>query len=277
MFVANALHSALHRAELVESVAKEEAARSKAESASIEKSQFIANVSHELRTPLNAIIGYSELLKETAQEEERTADQQDLEMVLSASHRLLTLVNELLDISKIEAGKLTMNYGQCEFAEMLDGVAATVRPLVEANGSTLVVDVAADLGQGVSDEFRLSQCVLNLMSNAAKFTENGAITLRARRLHGDGGDWIAIDVADTGVGMSAEALNQLFDPFSQGDASVASKYGGTGLGLAITRRIARLLGGDVTVVSRVGQGSTFTLRTPVVTRSAADIERQLVA
>lgn len=268
VFVLSALQSALHRAELVESVSKEEAARTRAESANLEKSQFIANVSHELRTPLNLIIGYSELLKEGAQAHARNEDQEDLDKVLGASRSLLTLVNELLDISKIEAGKLSLNIGWFDVAEMLDTAAAAARPLVEVNGNVLNVEIAPSLGQGVSDEHRLGQCVLNLLSNAGKFTEDGVITLRARREHADGVEWFVVEVADTGAGMTAEILERIFDPFAQADAELTGRLG-AGLGLAITRRVARLLGGDVTVTTRAGHGSLFTLRTPVVARVAA--------
>mgnify|MGYP001458123470 CR=1 FL=1 len=272
MFVLSALQSALHRAELVESITKEEAARSRAENANVEKSQFIANVSHELRTPLNAIIGYTELMRENAEEDSRAEDQADLDKVLAASRRLLSMVNELLDISKIEAGKLALEVSWYDASEMIGAAADIVRPIAEANGNTLHLELAPGLGQGVSDEFRLSQCVVNLLTNAARFTENGAVTLRARRERGPGGEWFVIDVGDTGIGMTAETLERVFNPFTQADASVTRKYGGTGLGLAITRRVARLLGGDVTVVSEPGAGSTFTLRTPVVARISGELE-----
>jgi signal transduction histidine kinase len=265
MFIVSALHSALHRAELVESIAKEEAARSRAENANIEKSQFIANVSHELRTPLNAIIGYSELLKETAEEDGRLDDEADLGKVLSASRRLLGTVNELLDVSKIEAGKLALSVVWFDAAEMIGAAAASALPIIEANGNRLHLDLAKDLGQGVSDEYRLGQCVANLLANAAKFTENGAIRLEARREHANGAEWFVIAVSDTGAQIAAEAIERLFDPFSDGDAPSAARSGGAGLGLAITRRVARLLGGDVSVES-TGAGSRFVLRTPVIAR-----------
>jgi signal transduction histidine kinase len=266
MFVLSALHSALHRAELVESISKEEAARSRAESANIEKSQFIANVSHELRTPLNAIIGYSEMLKENAEEDGRTHDEADLGKVLSASRRLLGTVNELLDVSKIEAGKLSLSVVWFDAAEMINAAVASARPLIEAHGNTLSVELAPDLGLGVSDEFRLNQCVANLLANAAKFTEGGAIKLEARRQHANGVDWFVIAVSDTGASIAAEAIERLFDPFSETDTSLTSRSGSAGLGLVITRRVARLLGGDVTVESAPGGGSTLILRTPVIAR-----------
>ena len=266
MFVMSALHSALQRAELVESISKEEAARSRAESANVEKSQFIANVSHELRTPLNAIIGYSEMLKENAEEDGRREDEDDLDKVLSASRRLLGTVNELLDVSKIEAGKLSLSVVWFDAAEMIAAAVTNVRPMIEANGNTLSVNLAPNLGQGVSDEFRLNQCVVNLLANAGKFTENGAIRLEARRQHADGVEWFVIAVSDTGAGMAAEAIAHVFDPFADTDAMRASRAGSAGLGLVVSRRVARLLGGDVTVESAPGAGSTFILRTPVIAR-----------
>ncbi len=261
-FALSALQSAAHRGELVESVAKEEAARSRAETANIEKSQFIANVSHELRSPLNAIIGYSEMLREGAEEESRAADQADLDKVLGASRRLLHLVNELLDISKIEAGKLSLNVSWFDALEMIDAAAASARPLAETNGGAIKVEIGSALGQGVSDEFRLSQCVLNLLVNAVDTP--GEVTLRARRASENGGEWYIIDVSDTCGGMDGAALHRLFDPFAQSDPTADA--GGASLGLAITRRIARLLGGDVTAQSNPGVGVTFTLRTPVIAR-----------
>jgi signal transduction histidine kinase len=268
MFVASALQSALHRSELVESASKQEAARSRAEIASAEKSQFMANVSHELRTPLNAIIGYGELLKESAQEQARVEDQEDLDKVLAASRRLLTLVNEFLDISKIEAGKLTLSIGYFSANEMLKAAVEKARPAIEANGGALVVDAPSDLGSGLGDEFRLGQCVANLLVSAAKVTEGGAVTLRARRQSADGSDWFAVEAAGAGAAIPQATLARLFDPFAQSEASVESAVGAAGLGLAITRRIARLMGGDVTVESRAGEGSVFTLRTPVVVPGA---------
>ena len=266
MFVLSALHSALHRAELVESIAKEEAARSRAETANVEKSQFIANVSHELRTPLNAIIGYSELLKETAEEDGRKHDEADLDKVLAASRRLLGTVNELLDVSKIEAGKLALSVVWFDAVKMIGAAVASAQPIIDAHGNTLSVDLAPDLGTGISDEFRLGQCVANLLANAAKFTENGAIKLTARREHANGVDWFVIAVSDRGAAIAAEAAERLFDPFAEADASLMARPGGTGLGLVITRRVARLLGGDVTLESVPGAASTLVLRTPVIAR-----------
>ncbi len=235
-----------------------EAARISAESANIAKSQFLATMSHELRTPLNAIIGYGEMLIEVA--EERGADQEraDLGRIHGAAHRLLALINDVLDLSKIEAGGMEMSSEAVDIQAMVNEAVETVRPAAQANGTAIVVDATA-LGVANTDGFKLSQCLLNLLSNAAKFTKDGQIKLNARR---EDGEWLVFEVIDTGIGISADAQKKLFQPFVQADASTTRAYGGTGLGLAITRRLARLLGGDVTVKSAVGQGSAFTLRVP---------------
>ncbi|MBU6373330.1 MAG: response regulator [Alphaproteobacteria bacterium] len=233
--------------------------RDAAEAANAAKSQFLANMSHELRTPLNAIIGYSELLREDASARADAEAQRDLEKVLGAGRRLLQLINDVLDLSKIEAGKLDLEFGAVDLAAILAEGVDTIRPLAEANGNTVTTTIA-DVGAVVSDGFRIGQCVLNLLSNAAKFTINGRIDVRVGREPSPAGDMIRIDVADTGEGLSEAQIARLFQPFSQADASITRKFGGTGLGLAITRRIAQSLGGDVTVVSAPGRGATFTLR-----------------
>jgi len=235
-------------------------ARLAAEQASIAKSQFLATMSHELRTPLNAIIGYGEMLKENADDRGDSQDSADLTRIHGAAHRLLALINDVLDLSKIEAGGTEVSADIVDIDAMVFEAVETVRPAVTANGSTIVVDILAPLGVGETDGFKLSQCLLNLMSNAAKFTKDGQVKLSARRESEGGAEWFVFDVIDTGIGISPEALNRLFQPFVQADASTTRAYGGTGLGLAITRRLARMLGGDVTVKSAVGQGSTFTLR-----------------
>jgi signal transduction histidine kinase len=260
-FALSALQSAVHRGELVESVAKEEAARARAENANVEKSQFIANVSHELRSPLNAIIGYSEILREAAEEDARRTDQEDLDRVLLASRRLLHLVNELLDISKIEAGKLSLNVSWFDAAEMIDSAVITTRSLADASGKRVMAEISDELGQGVSDEFRLSQCVANLVSGALLCAERD-VTLRARRMTQNGGEWFDIEVLAAGAKLDAAAIERLFDPFAQADEA---NRGGASLGLAITRRVARLLGGDVSAECRP-DGAIFSLRTPVLAR-----------
>lgn len=265
LFVLGAVQSAAHRAELVESVTKQDAARTKAESANIEKSAFIANVSHELRAPLNAIIGYTEMLRESAQEEARAEEEADLDKVLGASRRLLTLVNEFLDISKIEAGRLTLNIDWYDPGDMLTEAIATSQSDLEDMGNHLVLDVAS-LGQGISDEFRLGQCVHHMLANAARVTHNGQITLRARCETADGVEWLVVEVADGNANASAAAVERLLDPFAQTQAGAEEQ--GAGLGLAITRRIARLLGGDLSVNVRAGDSCTFILRTPLVANVA---------
>jgi len=262
LFALSALQSAAHRGELVESVTKKEAARTRAESANVEKSQFIANVSHELRSPLNAIIGYSELLREAAEEDARAGDQADLDKVLLASRRLLHLVNELLDISKIEAGKLALNVSWFDAGEMIDSAVAAAQPLAQSLGKQVKVDLEQDLGQGVSDEFRLSQCVTNLLSGAL-LCAKGDVWLRASRTN-ENGEWFDIELTAAGARLDAAAIERLFDPFAQADEA---NRGGASLGLAITRRVARLLGGDVLARCRP-RGAVFTLRTPLVARIA---------
>jgi signal transduction histidine kinase len=239
-----------------------EAARLAAEDANIAKSHFLATMSHELRTPLNAIIGYGEMLMESADERGDQQDRQDLGRIHSAAHRLLALINDVLDLSKIEAGGMVVASERVDLAPLVRETVETVAPTADANSVAIVVDMPDSLGAVETDGMKLGQCLLNLMSNAAKFTRDGKITLRARRESEAGADWIAFEVVDTGIGISPEAQARLFQPFVQADASTTREFGGTGLGLAITRRLARLLGGDVAVQSTLGRGSAFTLRIP---------------
>ncbi len=237
-------------------------ARVAAEEANIAKSQFLATMSHELRTPLNAIIGYGEMLMESADDRGDTADRGDLEKIHGAAHRLLAMINDVLDLSKIEAGGAALAIEAVNLNALAQEVVATVAPTAAANGNSISMDVPAHLGSADTDGFKLSQCLLNLMANAAKFTKDGQIKLRARREDSDGASWVVFEVIDTGIGISPDAQARLFQPFVQADASTTRAYGGTGLGLAITRRLARMMGGDVTLKSARGQGSAFTLRIP---------------
>ncbi len=239
-------------------------ARRAAESANRTKSTFLANMSHELRTPLNAIIGYAELLQEEAEDEAQPTKVADLRKITAAARHLLTLINDVLDLSKIEAGKVELHLEPVDVGGLVHDVAVTVAPLIDQKGNTLQLDSPADIGLMRADLTRTRQCLFNLLSNAAKFTEGGAITLRVRRLPGPDGERITFAVTDTGIGMSPTQLARLFQPFTQADASTTRKFGGTGLGLTVTRHLCRLMGGDVEVTSEPGRGSTFTMYVPVV-------------
>ncbi|MGI4800639.1 MAG: response regulator [Janthinobacterium lividum] len=241
-----------------------EAARVAAEEANRAKSTFIANMSHELRTPLSAIIGYSEMLQE---EIEDSGDPgglgRDMGKIESNARHLLGLINDVLDLSKVESGKMDLYPETFDVAGMVRDVAATVQGLVEKKGNTLVLRLDGELGEMHSDVTKIRQVLLNLLSNAAKFTESSTITLSVERSPGpDGSDWFAFGVRDTGIGMTEEQLAKLFQRFQQADASTTRKFGGTGLGLALTKAFSTMLGGDVDVLSTPGQGSTFTVRLP---------------
>jgi signal transduction histidine kinase len=229
--------------------------------ASENKSQFVSSVSHELRTPLNAIIGLTEMMVTNAARFGTEKALEPLQRVNRAGTHLLGLINQVLDLSKIEAGKLELSPESVALVPMIDQVIGTARQLVEQSNNRLVVDAPEDLGTLTVDPMRLRQILLNLLSNACKFTKQGDVTLRVRRL-ANGQNWVELAVIDTGIGMTPEQLGKLFQEFSQAEASTAKKYGGTGLGLAITRKLARLMGGDVTVASEPGKGSVFTVRLP---------------
>jgi signal transduction histidine kinase len=228
--------------------------------ASQHKSQFLANMSHELRTPLNAIIGVTEMLREDA--ESLNQDLEPLDRVLGAGRHLLALINDILDLSKIEAGRLELHLESFPLAPLIDDVAKTIEPMATKNGNRIVVDCPPDLGTIHADQTRFRQALLNLASNANKFTEKGTVTIAARPQQLDGRDGIVIAVTDSGIGMTPEQMGKLFQEFSQASSTTASKYGGTGLGLAISRRFCQMMGGDITVESEPGRGSTFTIRLP---------------
>jgi len=231
-----------------------EQARELSEVANRTKSQFLANMSHELRTPLNAIIGYSEILQEDAADGGQEDFIADLNKIEGAGRHLLGLINDILDLSKVEAGKMEVFIEEVDIPSLLEEVGAIIRPLVAKSGNTLELRVAPDVRSIRTDRTKVKQCLLNVLSNASKFTQNGKLTLAIER---SDRATVQITISDTGIGMSPEQLGRLFQAFSQADASTTKKFGGTGLGLAITRHFCRLLGGDISVASRVGEGSTF--------------------
>ncbi|KMO40813.1 histidine kinase [Methylobacterium variabile] len=239
-----------------------ETAKRAAEEASRAKSQFLANMSHELRTPLSAVIGYAEMLQEEIEDLGEESLLADMRKIESNARHLLGLINDVLDLSKIEAERMEIYPESFDVAATVQDVAATVEALVAKKANTLTVEAGTDLGSAHTDVTKLRQCLINLLSNAAKFTERGRITLSTSRTHEDGIDWLTFGVTDTGIGMSAEQQAKLFQRFTQADASTTRRFGGTGLGLAITRAFAHMLGGDVAVASEPGRGTTFTLRVP---------------
>ena len=234
--------------------------------ASENKSQFLSSMSHELRTPLNAIIGLTEMMVSNAARFGTEKALEPLRRVNAAGTHLLSLINEILDLSKIEAGKLDLNPEPVNLTRLMDEVIGTAGQLAEKNKNRLVVEAQENLGALTADPMRLKQILLNLLSNACKFTKEGEVALRVRKV-ADGRDWVELAVADTGIGMTPEQQAKLFQDFTQADSLTARRYGGTGLGLAISRKLARMLGGDVTVASEPGKGSVFTVRLPTGTDS----------
>jgi signal transduction histidine kinase len=229
--------------------------------ASERKSQFLASMSHELRTPLNAIIGLTEMMVTNAARFGTEKALEPLRRVNAAGTHLLSLINEILDLSKIEAGKLELNPEPVNLARLIDEVVGTAGQLAEKNQNRLVIEAQDNLGPLNADSMRLKQILLNLLSNACKFTKEGEVALRVRKV-ADGRDWVELAVADTGIGLTAEQQAKLFQDFTQADSLTARRYGGTGLGLALSRKLARMMGGDVTAASEPGKGSVFTVRLP---------------
>jgi len=256
-----AMEDVTERRRAEEEVAK---AMETAEAANRTKSLFLANMSHELRTPLNAILGYSEMLQEEAADQDVQEFLPDLQRIHSAGRHLLSLINDILDLSKIEAGKVELYLETFSIPRLIEEVVETIRPLVNANANTLRVECPADLGTMHADMTKMRQSLFNLLSNAAKFTKEGAILLEVSREGMDDREWICFRVSDTGIGMTPEQLVKLFQTFSQADTSTTRKFGGSGLGLALTRRFCQLMGGDVTVTSVPGESSSFTIKVPAV-------------
>jgi signal transduction histidine kinase/DNA-binding NarL/FixJ family response regulator len=238
-------------------------AKRAAEDASRAKSAFLANMSHELRTPLNAIIGYSEMIEEEIQDSGQIENIQDVQKIEYAGKHLLALINDVLDLSKIEAGKMGLHLETFEVAMMIQEMVATLQPAIAKNSNTLQLRLADDLGMMRSDITKVRQILSNLLSNACKFTDHGTISLEANRSGAGSQEWMMFRIRDTGIGISEEQQENLFKEFAQADVSIARKYGGTGLGLAISNRFAQLMGGQISVDSEPGKGSVFTVQLPV--------------
>jgi signal transduction histidine kinase len=236
-------------------------AKDMADVANRTKSIFLAKMSHELRTPLNAVIGFSEILLENAEFDGKAETKKaDLRRINAAGQHLLSLVTDVLDLSKIESNSIELKIEQFDLPKTIRGIVANVEPMVSKNGNKLVVRCADDLGIVSTDATKLRQATLNLLSNAAKFTEGGTVTLSAYRRRSPAGDWIEIQVQDTGIGIARSDLSNLFQNFGQANRSTSTKYGGTGLGLALSQRLCGLMGGGITATSEIGRGSCFTIR-----------------
>ncbi len=241
---------------------KMEAAKEQAVNASKTKSEFLANMSHELRTPMNAIIGYGEMLKEDAEDDGNDAIVPDLDKIIAAGNHLLQLINDVLDISKVEAGHMDMFLEEFDIAKMIEEAASTVATLVEKNKNVLDIQVDENIGSMHADMTKVRQMVFNLVSNAAKFTSDGTVGIQASNMEKEGKHFIRLTVTDTGIGIPEDKLDHIFEEFTQADSSTTRNYGGTGLGLALVRRFATMMGGNVRVESTLGEGSAFILEIP---------------
>lgn len=238
-------------------------ARDTAIRASQSKSQFLATMSHELRTPLNAIIGYTELMLEDTKDADVTGSAEDLNKVHSAARHLLALIKDILDLTKIEAGKIELELSEINIKELIEDMVYTIEPAIVKNGNKLIVHCSDEAGTILADNTKVRQTLLNLLSNAAKFTRDGQITLQIQKFEENDNEKIVFSVTDTGIGLTKKQMSKIFDPFTQADSSTTREYGGTGLGLAISRNFCQLMGGDLTVTSKSGKGSTFTMVLPV--------------
>jgi signal transduction histidine kinase len=274
--LASAVGTGLLRAQQETEAHRLRVAKEAAEQADRTKSQFLATMSHELRTPLNAIIGYTELLQDLANDDGKEDYLPDLQRVLVSAKHLLALINDILDLSKIEAGKMDLFLENFSIASVVREASDMVQPLVEKNKNTLKVICPESMGIVYADITRVRQCLFNLLSNACKFTQQGTVTLQVERVFQSSVEWISFRVTDTGIGISPEQLKKLFQAFSQADASTTRKFGGTGLGLVITRKLCQIMGGDVTVQSTLGQGSTFSMFIPGATAEPTRERKALV-
>jgi len=238
--------------------------------ASKAKSEFLAKMSHELRTPLTAIIGYGEILLEDSEAAGQKAMTPRLRNIISAGLHLLEMINGILDLSKIESGKMEVFLETFSLPALIDEVSGTVAPLMQRNNNVFDVFFQQDIGTMRSDELKLKQCLLNILGNASKFTQNGRVDLRVTKESDQGADWAVFQIADTGIGMNESQMKKLFEPFYQADTSISRRYGGTGLGLSLTKQFCDMLGGTLSYKSEIGQGTTFIMRLPFSPKNSDD-------